>query len=339
VLCSGLLNREAQQSLGRELPQGVRCEPQRPELEYHDLDNRLRMSYDPRYLNMHRPAFDAWLRELARQAGARVEYNRRVSRATPVDGGVELKVGGGTLTARIAVDATGWRALSRRQLSGGRSAQVHAFQGTAQIDLPEASMWAVFHSATTPFYGWIVPKGGGRFLIGAGFAVAADGTRDAKDDPWAKLAPFTDYLQRLGHRVEPLDEKPCGSPVTTPQRMNELWWGRGGVLPVGEAAGLVSPSSGDGISFCLQSAAALSSALLATDLSRLAYTPDGLSRAEHQRLAGDYRRRLRPALAELRFNMLKAYAASRPGLRGAAARLLPLYLRRPVQRLPFTTAA
>jgi flavin-dependent dehydrogenase len=284
---------------------------------------------------MDRPSFDRWLRELAGEAGATVEYNKRVSRVTPLNGGVELKVNGEVLRARIAVDATGWRALSRRQLGGAKPQQVHAFQGTAEIDLPDDSMWAVFDSTATPFYGWIVPKGNGRFLLGAGFSVGAEGTRDAHDDPWAKLAVFTDYLQQRGHTVRPLDKKPLGSPVTTPQHMHELWWGKAGVFPAGEAAGLVSPSSGDGISFCLQSARALADTLIGADINALHFGSEGLAPDEHARLAAEYRRRLKPALSEIRFNMLKAWTAARPGPRAIAARLLPLYLRRPVEKLKF----
>jgi hypothetical protein len=70
---------------------------------------------------------------------------------------------------RICIDATGWRALSRKLMHAAAGSQVsraiphiHAFQGSIESDLPQGSMWAVFDSRETSYYGWLVPKGEGR---------------------------------------------------------------------------------------------------------------------------------------------------------------------------------
>ena len=348
VLCSGLLNHEARQSLGRDLPRHVRREPFTPSLEFHDADNRLRYRYDPDYLNMDRPAFDAWLRELAAEAGATVEYHRRVSRIEPGEAGVVLTVGSERVCAPLVVDATGWRALSRKlfggsanKVSAARSAllpQIHAFQGEVAAGIPEDAMWAIFDSSATSYYGWIVPKGGGRFLLGAGFPVATAATRLAGKSPWEMLSPFMDYVSSWGGKVQLIDQKPRGSLIACISSLGQLWWGRRGVFPVGEAAGLVSPSSGDGISYCLQSAAAVASVLTGTDTGKLGFATQGMAESQHEELSRRMRVRMRPLLAELNFNRLKAKVAGRPILRGLAARLLPLTLRRSVQRMSFGDA-
>jgi geranylgeranyl diphosphate/geranylgeranyl-bacteriochlorophyllide a reductase len=337
-LCSGLLNAEGQAALGCHLPEHVRREPYTPQLEFHDADNRLRYRYSPGYWNMDRASFDAWLRERAAAAGAAVDYNRRASRIEPRGDHAMALVGGNEIRARVIIDATGWRALARRQLGDtSKAPHVHAFQGTVTSDLPEGSMWAVFRSAVTPYYGWLVPKGEGRFLLGAGFPQGAGQTRrtgaaaavtDA--DPWGKLRYLLDYIEGFGAQLTPVDGHPLGCPITTISKVAQLWWGTGPVLPVGEAAGLVSPSSGDGIHFCLEHAAALSGALLRSGTLQ---NTSPIGEAEHAALTADVKGHLRAALGELRFNCVKAKVAANARTRAVAARLLPVYLRRPVERL------
>lgn len=333
VLCSGLLNRESQQALARDVPEHVLRSPLRPMLEFHDLDNRLRRRYDPGYLNTHRPRFDAWLRELAAEAGAEVRYFSRARTIATRDDCVAVTTADGEISCLFAIDATGWRALSRKLAHAPRAPQLHVFQGTIRADLPEEAMWAIYRSTLTPFYGWVVPKGEGNFLLGAGFSIGDGVTRDQAAEPWAKLDPFAAYLRSAGYDLQYRDAKPRGSPITCISSLKDLWWGEGRVLAVGEAAGLVSPSSGDGISYSLQSGAA--AATLLAEIASADAAAVLKDSAWRQRLDARMRAALRPALSELRFNCLKARVAANPRWRRLSAGLLPLYLRRPVERLPF----
>ena len=61
-----------------------------------------------------------------------------------------------------------------------------------------------------------------------------------------------------------------------------------------------------------------------------------VSRELHSRILRHYRQGMAAALYELRFNILKARTAADPQWRNAAVRLLPLFLRRPVQRLDWS---
>lgn len=335
VLCSGLLNRESQQALGIDVPDHVRREPLRPLLEFHDADNHLRRRYDPDYLNTHRPAFDAWLRELAAEAGAEIRYHCRAMSLTTHAGLAVTTTADGNISSYFTVDATGWRALSRKLARAPRAPQLHAFQGTIRAGLPDDAMWAIYRSALTPFYGWIVPKGSGTFLLGAGFSIGHESTRGQAADPWAKLGPFADYLKGCGFEPEYVDAKPRGSPITCIGSLNDLWWGTGRVFAAGEAAGMVSPSSGDGISYSLQSATAIAEVLS----GELEGSTGGARAAESAWRKRTQRRiiaALKPALSELRFNCLKARVAASTRLRRMSVALLPLYLRRRVTRLPYT---
>ncbi|MCB1220539.1 MAG: NAD(P)/FAD-dependent oxidoreductase [Planctomycetales bacterium] len=329
VLCSGLLNPEAQAALGVSPPAHVLRDPLAPLLQYHDRDNCVRLEYDPRYVNTSRPAFDAWLREEAQAQGVKIHYETRAKRISHDERGISLATSAGELSCRVLLDCTGWRALSRKQSERRPAPAVHAFQGTITADLPPGSMWAIFDSALTDYYAWIVPKGGQRFLLGAGYLQASEVTRDQADNPWGKLTRMLDYLDALGCSVELEDAKPLGSPITTPTDMRQLWWGERGVVPVGEASGMVSPSSGDGISFCLQGGISIAQTL--TQFRSELSSP--VSEDLHRRILRRYLAGMAPALSELRFNILKARTAADPLWRNAAVRLLPLFLRRPVQHL------
>jgi flavin-dependent dehydrogenase len=328
----------AGESAVHQLPADVQSRPLQPQLEFHDADSGVRLRYAPHYVNAVRWKLDAFLRERAEQAGAVLQYHCRVSRlALSTDGGVQLQTSSGMLTAPVVIDASGWRALARRLARGSvnearPAPHVHAFQGIVEAELPEGSMWAVFRSSATPYYGWLVPKGGGRFLLGAGFFPGAQQTRGsqasgAEAQPWAKLEYLLEYLGSRGVSVRAIDEKPEGCPITTISSLKDLYWGAGAVFPLGEAAGLVSPSSGDGIHFGLEHAAVLARALLARGRPGLTDPAEALA------LRRQVRRELRSALAELRFNCLKSRVAARPVPRRIASALLPLYLRRPVERL------
>jgi len=328
VLCGGLLSRDAQAALGAEPPDSVRAEPARWPLEYHDLDNRTRLRLRPGYLNVHRPAFDAWLRERALAAGARIAYHRRVSGIACTDTGVELAVGGTVIRACAAVDATGWRAFARRILcpTSPHPPMLYTLQGPVAVEPPPTALWAMYMSQLTPFYGWLIPKGEGVCLVGAGFSAASIARLRQAGQPsgaWAPLAPYIEHIARQGYRVVPLAAKPRGSPLTCIRGLRDLWWGEGGVFSVGEAAGLVSPASGGGIHHALRHAMALAQALgerLAPAASGSSAWSSEAARSVHS----EVRTLLRPTLRRLRLSCLKAAIAASPPMRAAAVHLLAL---------------
>ena len=88
---------------------------------------------------------------------------------------------------------------------------------------------------------WVIPKN--EFvLVGAAF----------KDLSVKKF----DILRRLLRRrlkIEGKSMKKQFHPICRPKSIDEILFGRGHVILVGEAAGLIDPSSGDGVSFALRS--------------------------------------------------------------------------------------
>ena len=333
-LCGGLLNRRAQrfvQELGG-LPGEVRVGAltpalEFPALEYHDLDNRIRARYAPGYRNINRGAFDRWLLEQAVNAGAEVVHPVRVTGIETTADRVRLSAGADRVDARCVIDASGGLAFSRRLMSGPGMRRLHAIQGLVELDSPPDAMWGIYLTGYTPFFSWIIPKGGGRFLLGTALTRegigrllhdrTGDDGSDAARGGWTLLAPLLKYLERRGHRVRKLDERPGGSVLAWPRGSDELWWGTGRVLAAGEAAGLVSPFSGEGISYALASAEATAYGVIS---GAYADGMPGLSTRAVQRLWWAGRR---------------AAVGMNPLLRPWGLWLLPLHSGSPLRYLPW----
>ena len=163
--------------------------------------------------------------------------------------------GGGTASAaaRLVVGADGAMSAVRRLAFGDRSAPARyaavqaAFAGVTRTPF----YGAVFDPSLTDFYGWTIPKGG---VTLAGIAVpAGQGARETFESfvTQARAAGLCagDELYRQA------------ATIARPRRVSDLLCGERGVALVGEAAGFVSPSSGEGISFALRSARLLAEAL------------------------------------------------------------------------------
>jgi len=334
-LCGGLLNRRAQDLVSQwgGLPSGVRIGAttpamEFPALEYHDRDNRIRARYTPGYRNINRQAFDAWLVDLARDSGAQFCFNARVTAVEPQDGFVTLRAAGRSISAGWVVDASGGQALTRRCLAGPAVRMLHSVQGTVELNPAPDAMWGIYQTQYTPFFGWIIPKGDNRFLLGTGLTrpgirrLRRGSTNDSGLNPsWQLLSPLLGYFSERGISYRIISEKPGGAPLTWPSGTNELWWGTGRLVVAGEATGLVSPFSGEGISYALASAEAAAFAVVSGGGARR--LPAMLS---------PQRRRLTRAT-------YRAYVGMTPLLRPWGLLLLPFHARTPLTYLRWSSEA
>jgi flavin-dependent dehydrogenase len=127
----------------------------------------------------------------------------------------------------------------------------------------------LFGSALTDFYAWAIPKGDS-ILVGCAFG-EAEGARE-------RFERVIDWFrQRLG--LSDTIVARSARRLSRPRAVADLYAGDGDVLLAGEAAGLVSPSSGEGISFALLSGAAAGRAAGAAvphRAYRMSFTPFAL---------------------------------------------------------------
>lgn len=244
-----------------------------------------------------RETLDATLVDAARTAGA--EFRRAAARA-PLPGvaGFELS-DRSRVRADVVVGADG--ALSRVGRAAGLVRPEAAlwgfalrFYADAEVDLPTVVAWEPVAGRAFPGYGWVFPGPDGRANVGLGAGVLRE--RDRGATVADHVERFLSHLLRTGLLRTPPD----------PATRRGAWLrmgmvgadpGRGRVLLVGDAAGLVNPLQGEGI------AEAMGSGLLAADAVLAGGDP-----------AAAYRR---------------AVAARYAGFQGAAAALHAAVLPRP----------
>jgi menaquinone-9 beta-reductase len=210
---------------------------------------------------------DQTLRKAALDAGS-IAYTARAG--APIhDGGrlagFELS-DGGRLQADVVIGADG--ATSRVATAAGLVDEHRVLWGfalrsyvDAAIDLPTIVLWDEARWRGFPGYGWVFPGPGDRANLGVGVGVLGD--RTAAGHAARSLGSFVEVLRRYG-----LLE---GGVRLPPERLGGwLKMGmvgtipaRGRVLLAGDAAGLVNPLQGEGISEALASGRAAAQAVLA----------------------------------------------------------------------------
>jgi digeranylgeranylglycerophospholipid reductase len=210
-----------------------------------------------------RALFDGSLADEAVRAGAELIRGARVSRITATADGVTIQVADQPLLhARSCVLACGGRYALHRQLGlGVPSLLLH----TAQRELPASTPGDVevhFGSEVAPRgFAWVVPvQRGGRSFARIGVMAEAD-------------APtyFTRVVDRVAERwgVELPLAGPPRLKILPLSRISRTYGDR--FIAVGDAAGLVKPTTGGGIYYSLVSAsigaAVLAAALQDGDLS------------------------------------------------------------------------
>jgi geranylgeranyl reductase len=299
-VCGGMLTEKAQALLS-EIPADIRAEPFQAGLEHHDLDNGKRGRFPVHYANCWRGKLDSWLLQTALGSHEGVEYRPgiRIDSLTLEADSVRVRFeGGGEASAGWLLDCTGWRQIARAMQHLHTAPHLHAFQALCGIIAPYPHFVAVFRSAWTPFFCWHIPKSSEMCEIGAAFPPEMRGS--AKE----MLVPILEHFATVGIKAAPITYRGCR--LTHPSALRDFWLGQGRVLACGEAAGLVSPSSGDGISYALASGKAAAEALT---------SPAGDVHAR-------YKRALTAELTELKLNITKAKQMASPFMRRLGYKIL-----------------
>lgn len=259
--CGGLLAPDAQRALaalGLGVPREVLTGPQLFAVRALDVPTGRERHYPRAYLNVNRARFDAWLRSLV-PGDVEVRRGVRVTGVRERGDGAEVQLEGrGTIEvvhARLVVGADGAGSTVRRHVfpRAPEPRRYVAIQEWFEARAAEPCYTAVFDPAVTDFYGWAIPKGDA-VIVGAAVPAGPGAS--------ARFERLVAMLRRSGLRVGRLLGRE-GTLLSRPRRPSELVTASARVALVGEAAGFVSPSSAEGISFALESGAAFAAALAA----------------------------------------------------------------------------
>ena len=269
--CGGLLAPDAQMMLskmGLGLPKSVLEDPQLFVVKSIDLRQGLERYYQRHYINMNRKKFDSWLLALV-PPNVDIRTNCRLKSYGLENDYFKLAFAHEKRNfvekAKILIGADGAKSKIRAQSS---SLNLYPQKYVAiqewverKNDLPYFT--SIFDRNITDYYCWTIPKGN-YLLIGAAL--------HPQENPAEKFIRLKSKLSAYGMNFGKTVFRE-GSLILRPVKQNQLFTGKKGMALLGEAAGWISPSSAEGLSYAFRSALILADALRST--------PDGFETRYH----------------------------------------------------------
>lgn len=257
--CGGLLAPDAQKmiaTLGLGVPKDVLVNPQLFAVRTIDLTNRLERLYQRFYFNMDRDRFDRWLVSIV-PPDVEKTFNACFKGIDTIPGGYEVhyhhRGTAASVKTRILVGADGAFSGVRRCLGADANPPERYVSIQEWFECADAIPYftAIFDETVSDFYSWIIPKEG-CILLGSALR-PGNQAWERFDGLKAKLAP-------LGFRFD-RKLKTEGAYLNRPRKGSQFHPGRDGIALIGEAAGAISPSSAEGISYAFKSSLFLAQSL------------------------------------------------------------------------------
>ncbi len=287
--CGGMLNEYAQAFLSAscgEVPECLVREPRHVRFRYVDWDRRINKPTELEFLNVDRRAFDEWLLGLLPDD---VELGPSTT-CTGFEQGdsaitVELTSPSGARTVQCEnlVGADGARSTVRRTLGIGTVATYVTLQDSCRLEgalEPYFDCIYMRDIGDSFAYSYVVPKGDVA-IVGSVYYPKTKRPHEKQD---LALRMLRTRLPELG---QALKREACAA--LSVRSADDVVLGRGRVLLVGEAAGLMSPTSGEGISYAMNAGYLAGQAIAdsAPHLALAAYT------ASSRHIARNIRRKLK----------------------------------------------
>jgi geranylgeranyl reductase family protein len=287
--CGGMLHEITQAFLEPygTLPEEIILSPRHVHFRYHDWDRGIRKVTTLRFVNVDRAGFDDWLLRTVVPSDVEVVESCAVeSFAQDGDGvSVVLKTADGpmTVSCKNLIGADGGRSSVRRALGIGVATTYVTLQDyvTLEGEIEPFFDCVYMRNIGDDFaYTYVVPKGD-RAAIGSVFYPKTKRPWEMQDQV---IETLRKALPQLGESV-----KREAAAALYVRSSNDTVAGAGRVLLAGEAGGFMSPTSGEGISYALESG--LQAGIAVADSA----PGDALAayRRASNRLAMDIRRRLR----------------------------------------------
>jgi geranylgeranyl reductase len=257
--CGGLLAPDAQRmlaQLGLGLPKSVMVGPQLFVVRTIDIERAYERFYQRHYINIDRSKFDGWLHSLlprstdVRHGCIFKSYEKR-SNCFSVKFMYRDKIY--EEDARFIVGADGARSRVRLYTcpNSAMPRMYVALQEWYEARNPLPYFSAIFDREVTDFYSWLIPKDKS-LILGAALSIDREIHR--------KFETLRKRLHRYGYLLEKRIKRKSGI-CARPMTAFQICPGKNGVALVGEAAGWISPSSAEGLSYAFRSAVCCADAI------------------------------------------------------------------------------
>ncbi len=247
--CGGLLAPDTQKALAHMdlvLPNRLLADPQIFSVRTIDVEKKLVKYYPRHYLNVDRAAFDAWLYSLVPES-----VDKMSGVVTKIEKDREeyvlfVKTFGGKNVVRTKsiVGSDGANSVVRKTFYGSDIFHYVAIQQwfEAKNDI-NAFYSCVFDEKTSGSCSWSIFKNG-YFIYGGCFE--SKNCRENFEKQKERIAGFDGFIFDKCVKTE-------ACLALRPKKMSDFVTGKDGVYLIGEAAGFISPSSFEGISYAINS--------------------------------------------------------------------------------------
>lgn len=256
--CGGLLAPDAQKLLAKlelGLPKDVLTGPQMFSVKTLDFDNNIERHYQRHYINVDREKFDLYLVSQNHHAEFMFDTIYKGHKKIGDIIQVSLNKNGENIIidTNILVGADGALSLVRKNEFKDKS-YPDKYVSIQQWYKTEGTMpfyTSIFDKEITDYYSWIIQKD--EFLL-IGTAVPIN------QDVNLKFSLLIDKLKKKGFDIGEFYKR-TGTLIMRTRKLKEISLANGNIALVGEAAGLISPSSAEGISYALKSAVFLAESI------------------------------------------------------------------------------
>lgn len=250
--CGGMLNEYSQRFLEQyaDIPASLCLEPSHVRFRYVDWDRRIRKATELDFLNVDRRAFDEWLLTLLPD---RVTVAERlgVEDVHEHDDHVALTLRNSRATSEVTCDnligADGARSSVRRAIGVASTSTYVTLQDWVRLDGELEPFFDCIYMrdvGDSYAYSYVVPKGD-LAIVGSVYYPRTVRPHEKQD---LTLGILRAAFPQLGQT-----EKREASVALYVRAASDVVPGRGRVLLAGEAGGFMSPTSGEGISYALNS--------------------------------------------------------------------------------------
>ncbi|MCX8158200.1 MAG: FAD-dependent monooxygenase [Candidatus Diapherotrites archaeon] len=247
--CGGILVKEAMNFIKNlKPPEKIFVEPKEIKIEYIDLNKNEKFFSNEKYWNIDRKEFDKWLLYLAKENKIDVCDNTFLLDFYYSKKGKEnitLKLKSPyferEIKTKYLIGCDGALSTIRRKIFPKKIRWLMGMQEITKNSINLKNTVFIYDNEICDSYSWLIPKDN-KVIIGSGLE-----PKEAKQ----KFGLLRRKIRGMFGKLE--NGMINGWPALNPNSISDIFLGKDNILLAGEAAGLISPTSSEGISFALES--------------------------------------------------------------------------------------